>query len=510
LATAIRHARTVGDRRAETYALGNLGRVYEQTGQWAEAETLTRQALALAQRLNAGDIAYRWHWQLGRLLRQQGKIEPAIAAYDAAVAELRSLRNDLVAVNRDVQFSFRESVEPVYRESVELLVQTQNGAPTEQRLDKARQRIEALQLAELDNFFREACLDSRTVLLDQVVDQDNPKTAIVYPMLLPNQLAVIVKIPQQPLHYHAIPIPKQKVESILRQLQQNFTELDATDTVQTLSQQVYRWLIQPIEADLNRKQVNTLVFVLDGALRGIPMAGLYDGQRYLIETYAVALSVGLQLFPPQVLPAEQLRVLAAGLVDPPPQFQRQFPPLPEIRSEFERISKTGIATQQLLNQAFTSQALATKVNSAGVNVVHLATHGQFSSQAKETFILAADGPINVTQLDALLRSRNQASAEAIALLVLSACQTAEGDDRATLGLAGVAIKAGARSTLASLWQIDDRSTALLIGEFYQALTQGPITKAEALRRAQLALLKNYPNYDRPAYWAAYVLVGNWL
>ena len=509
LATAAQHAHSLGDRRAEAYALGNLGTVYEHAHQWKEAQEITQRALNLAQGMNAPDISYRWHWQRGRLLKQQGEIPEAIAAYDAAVDELRSLRGDLVSVNRDVQFSFRESVEPLYRESVELLVQTQGSEPAEQNLDKARQRIEALQLAELDNFFREACLDTRTVLLDKVV-QDNPTAAIIYPMILPNQLEVIVKIPQRSLHHHTIKIPRQEVENLLQQLQQNLTELDATDKIQTLSHQVYRWLIEPIEADLDRQGVNTLVFVLDGALRSIPMAGLYDGKHYLIEKYAVALSIGLQLLPPKSLSTERLNVLAAGLIDPPLQFRQQFRPLPEIKSEFALITKAGVANQQLLDQAFTSQSLASKVNSTGFNVVHLATHGQFSSQAKDTFILAADGPMNVTQLDSLLRSRNQVSSKAIELLVLSACQTAEGDNRATLGLAGVAVKAGARSTLASLWQIDDRSTALLMGEFYRELANSKVTKAEALRRAQLTLLKQYPNYSHTAFWAAYVLIGNWL
>lgn len=510
LATAIQQARQLEDRRAEAYALGNLGHVYEQTGQWQEAQTLTRQALNLAQGMNASDISYRWHWQLGRLFKQQGKLPEAIAAYDAAVNELRSLRGDLVAINREVQFSFRESVEPVYRESVELLLQLSGNQSNEQNLDKARQRIEALQLAELDNFFREACLDTRTVLLDKVVDQDNPTTAIIYPIILPHQLTVIVKFPRQPLHLHTIQISKVEVETLLQNLKQNLTEIDASDTVQTLSQQVYRWLIEPIQPNLKRQGVNTLVFVLDGALRSIPMAGLYDGEQYLVEKYAIAVSVGLQLFPPKSLTTEPLNVLAAGLVEPPPPFRQQFPPLPEIKSELALISQAGVSTQQLLNQSFTSRALEAKVNSTGFNVVHLATHGQFSSQARDTFILAADGPINVTQLDSLLRQRNQSQSKAIELLVLSACQTAEGDDRATLGLAGVAVKAGARSTLASLWQIDDRSTAILIGEFYRELATHKVTKAEALRRAQVALLEKYPNYSRPSYWAAYTLIGNWL
>ncbi len=142
-------------------------------------------------------------------------------------------------------------------------------------------------------------------------------------------------------------------------------------------------------------------------------------------------------------------------------------------------------------------------------VVHLATHGQFSSKADETFILTWDGRINVNQLDTLLRIRETESPNAIELLVLSACQTAAGDKRAALGLAGIAVRAGARSTLASLWNVDDKSTAELMSQFYRELTSQKLTKAEALRQAQLALLNN-PKYQHPLFWAAYVLVGNWL
>jgi CHAT domain-containing protein len=508
LAATVQQARALGDKHAESHALGTLGELYEQAGQPLNAQELTRQALALAQTLNASDIAYRWHWQMGRLLKQQGQIKDAIIEYDAAVSELQSLRSDLVAIGRNIQFSFKESVEPVYRESVQLLLQSQ--PISEQSLDKARQRMELLQLAELDNFFREACLNTQTVLIDKVVDQDNPTTAIVYPILLPNELQVIIKIPRQPLRHYAVQKSQTEVEQVLGNLRQNLAEPDTTEEVKALSQEVYNWLIRPIESDLQQKGVKTLVFVLDGALRSVPMSVLYDGKQYLVEKYAVALSLGLQLIQPKPLAQEQLKVLAAGLVQPPPNFS-QFPPLPEIKSEMGFIAEAGISTQQLLDQRFTGKALKTAVNSMPFNVVHLATHGQFSSQASETFILAADGPINVLQLDALLRDREQTrTTGAIELLVLSACETAAGDNRAALGLAGMAVRAGARSTLASLWQLDDRATAIFVKEFYRALAKEKVTKAEALRQAQLTLLRQYPNYDRPGFWAPYVLVGNWL
>ena len=512
LAKGVQQSRELGDKRAEAYALGTLGGLYEQTQQWASAKDLTEQALRLADVANAADIAYRWHWQLGRLLKQQGDTAGAIAAYDAAIDELQSLRNDLVAVNREVQFSFRDSVEPVYRQSVELLLQSQAAASeqtSEQTLNTARQRIEALQLAELDNFFRESCLNAATVLLDKVVDQDNLTTAILYPIILPDQLQVIAKIPGQPLRRYAVNQSQAEVESILTQLRQRITEPDTIAEVMSLAQQVYSWLIQPIESELERSGIKTLVFVLDGALRTVPMASLYDGKQYLVEKYAVALSPGLQLLDFEPIAKKKLQVLAAGLVQPPLNFQN-FPPLPEIQSEFNSIATAGVPITTLLDQDFTSKTLENQVNQATFNILHLATHGQFSSRAEDTFILASDGPINVTQFDTFLRRRDETQSQVIELLVLSACQTAAGDNRATLGLAGAAIRAGARSTLASLWNIGDRSTAILMGAFYKELATSKVTKAEALRRAQVMLLKQYPNYSRPSYWAAYVLVGNWL
>lgn len=246
--------------------------------------------------------------------------------------------------------------------------------------------------------------------------------------------------------------------------------------------------------------VKTLVFVLDQDLRNIPMAALYDGQQYLIERYAVALSPGLELTAAQNLAQARPQALSAGLETFP-----GFEELPAVGAELNQITQAGFPNATLLNQAFTSSALAQTLQRRVFQIVHLATHGQFSSRAEDTFLLAADGKINVTQLDQLLRQRTP-----IDLLVLSACQTAVGDNRATLGLAGVAIRAGARSTMASLWRVHDNATKDFIGFFYRALAQGNITKAEALRQAQLALMQQQEDYARPAYWAAYVLVGNWL
>lgn len=504
LAVAVKDAKDIGDPRATSYALGNLGGVYEKTQQISDAQDLTEQALLIAQAINAPDIAYRWQWQLGRLLRTQDNTTDAIAAYDEAVKSLQVLRHDLIAINPDVQFSFREEVEPVYRQLIDLLLATPQ--PSQQNLQKALQTVESLQLAELNNFFRAACLDSKRAI-NQVVDTEDRTAAIVYPIILSDRVEVILKLPQQTLRHYAIKVPQTQVASTLEDLRLQLIEPDTVEEAKSLSQKVYDWLIRPAEPVLAASSVKTLVFVLDGSLRNIPMAALYDAQRqeYLIQKYSVALAPSLQLIDPKPLKRQELKALTAGLSEP----RYGFEGLNFVKSEIEQI-QSEISSRVLLNKDFTTQALQNQINSVSFPVVHLATHGQFSSNADQTFILAWDKPIKVDDLNYLLRSSAQNKRpQPIELLVLSACETAAGDERAALGIAGVAIQAGARSTVASLWYLDDESTADLMTRFYGELAKTKGTKAEVLRQAQLALLKN-PNYAHPMYWAPYVLVGNWL
>lgn len=505
LATAVQQVRTLGDARAESYALGILGSLYETTQQWDDAQTLTQQALSLAQSIDAADIAYQWQWQLGRIFCKgtqpctaSKNLPKATAAYAEAVKMLQSLRSDLVAINQDVQFSFRESVEPVYRQFVELLLQSEESAPNPEHLSQAREVIEALQLAELDNFFREACINANPAKIDQI----DPHAAVIYPIILPNQFAVILSLPNQPLRYHTTRLPETEVERILTQMRQSLRPTAFVEDWLPLAQRVYDLLLRPWEAELATSDIKTLVFVPDGLLRSLPMAALHDGQRYLIERYSVVLTPGLQLLPSPAID-HQRQGLLAGLT----QARDNFAPLPNVAIEIQQI-ESEIPAQVLLDQSFTNQALQNRVDSTAASIVHLATHGQFSSNVDKTFILTWDGRINVKQLDSLLRSR-EGKLGPIELLVLSACQTATGDKRAALGMAGVAVRSGARSTLASLWSVSDRSTASLMIEFYRELSQPGMTKAEALRRAQVALL-HQDDYTSPYYWAPFVLLGNWL
>jgi len=501
LATITQQARTLKDRQVESYALGYLGQLYEQTQQLANAQTLTEQALTLAQSIKAPELAYRWQWQLGRLLKAQGNPQSAIAAYDQAVNTLQALRTDLVAINDTVQFSFRESVEPVYREFVGLLLQPLPGEEevSQAHLQQAREVIESLQLAELDNFFQEACLTSQS----QQIDYIDPTAAVFYPIILPDRLEVILSLPGQPLRHYATQASSVQVEDIIHQMRQSLRPTSLKKERLTLAQNLYDWLIRPAETALTQSNITTLVFVLDGSLRNLPMAALYDGEHYLVETYSLAIAPSLHLLSPQPLIPERLQVLTAGVSQSIPGFS----PLPAVEWELSQITNQ-VPALQLLNQDFTSVNLTDNLQTQPFSVVHLATHGQFSSDPEETFILAWDKKIKAKDFETLLRSTQAEPDDPIELLVLSACQTAIGDQRAALGLAGIATRSGARSTLATLWSVQDDSTAQLMVEFYKELNQGTLNKATALRHAQLSLLQQ--GYNHPYYWAPFILVGNWL
>ncbi|MBD2207422.1 CHAT domain-containing protein [Calothrix sp. FACHB-1219] len=504
LITASEQAQTLQDKRAEAYSLGYRGAIYQQQQKLPEADSFTSQALNLAINAKAPDIAYRWQWQLGRIGRQQKDFNKATSNYTDAFKNLQSLRSDLVATNPDIQFSFRKSVEPVYRELVDLLLKQKQP-----NLKLAREVIESLQLAELDDFFREACVDAQPQIIDQIVDKANSSTAVLYAFFLEHGLEVILKLPGEDLQRYSTPLAQNLANNTLKRLQQALSQVDKTKEVRTLSQEVYNWLIAPAQEKLKSSNIQNLVFVLDGGLRNIPMGALYDGQNYLIEKYAIALTPGLQLLNPRPLAKVKLSAIVAGISEERNIEAQNFNGLTYVQAELQEIQSQVQDSKQLLNKQFTKSNLQRQINRENYSVVHLATHGQFSSDPEKTFLLLWDNLLKAKELNNLLRTTDTKpnQQQPIELLVLSACETASGDERAALGLAGIAIRAGARSTVATLWNVNDESTSLLMKQFYQELTNPNITKAQALQNAQKFLLKEK---SQPYFWAPYTLVGNWL
>jgi CHAT domain-containing protein len=504
LAQTLQQARRINDVTAESYALGQLGELYEQARQWREAENLTQQALLKAETLQAPDVRYRWEWQLGRLQNQQGNRVAAVAAYQSAVKSLQSVRNDLLSISADVQFSFRDDVEPVYRGLVELLLDSESGKPpSQENLQQAIQQVNALQLAELNNFL--GCNLAQVVGLEQV--EADATAAKLYPMILPNKLAIVLERPgNQPLLYHEVRQPRAEILQTLQQLRRDLSTSDRTPEAVAGLKQLHTWLIAPFQTALN-SEIKTLVFVLDGELRNVPMAALYDGQQYLVNQYAVAVAPRLELFEPKPRPTK-LNVFLGGVGEPQTLQQRAFPKIEYLTPELEQIQQLVNAKQPLLNEAFTETNLEQQLQAGEFSAVHLKTHGIFSSDPEETFIVAYQELITGRDLGRLIQLGRLGEASPIELLVLSACSTAQGDNRAVLGLAGVAVQAGARSVVSTLWEAQDLPNTQLMIRFYQELLNPEISRAEALRRAQLHLLQQ--GYTTPHVWATYVLVGNWL
>ncbi|NJO97059.1 MAG: CHAT domain-containing protein [Hyellaceae cyanobacterium CSU_1_1] len=499
LAATIEQAKTIAYPQAQSYSLGLRGQIREKLKDWENAQQYTQEALILAQGINAPEVSYLWQWQLGRINQALGESTQAIANYTQAVELLQSLSRDLVAINPDVQYSFRDSVEPVYRGLVSLLLESDAGESIAQSsLEKAREVMESLQLAELNHFFREACLDAQEIDIDRL----DPQAAVIYPIILSDRLEVILSLPNQPLQHYSHKISQAQLEQVIKQFRHHIVIRSRRDFYRS-AQKLYDLVIRPAVDGLSKNAIKTLVIVPDGAFANIPFSAMFDGQHYLIEDYSIALTPGLQLLNPRSLTQVKLKTLIAGLTEKVDGFAG----LEYVTSELKEIA-SRIDSRVLVNQDFTSEALKQEIQYSDYPLVHIATHGQFSSSLEDTFLLAWDERININELDSILKGRNGDLTKAIELLVLSACETAAGDNRAALGMAGMAVRAGAKSTLATLWSVNDQATAKLMSSFYQELL-AQLPKAEAVRQAQLKLLHNRW-YKHPFYWASYVLLGNWL
>lgn len=506
LTQALTVAQNIGDAKAQSFALGSLGQLYESAGDYSTAMNLTRQAEFSAQQIQSSDSLYRWQWQAGRMLKAKGDIASAISAYEGAIATLQNIRGDLVS-NKELQLDFREQVEPVYRELIDLLLNASSDDLSEvnsqERVSPLKEVIdivELLKLAELENFFGDECVQVAKDKAQNEAGLANANVAVIYSIILSDRTEMILRSPDGSLKNYPISISKQEMEAKIEQLRY-FLELLTTEQYIPHAQDIYNLLIRPMEADLAVMQPDTLVFINDGALRQIPMSALHDGQNFLIEKYPIAITPSLSLTSNQPLERNQLKALSLGLTVAKPPFAA----LTNVEAELNIVQEI-LGGTELIDQEFTFSNLQTKLRRQNFPVVHMATHGKFGVDSQSTFLLGYDQPISIEELDNLLRSRGRR--EAVKLLTLSACQTATGNNRAALGIAGVAVRAGVESAVATLWYINDEATVPLVGEFYRQLRQPEITRAEALRQAQLQMISNV-SYNHPAVWSPFILIGNW-
>ncbi|MEO8626657.1 MAG: CHAT domain-containing protein [Betaproteobacteria bacterium] len=504
LSYAASNADAIGDRRIASYARGYLGGLYEDERRYAEALELTRKAVSDAQQVDAPESLYRWQWQAGRLLRKMRQTDAAIDAYRRAVYTLQSIRPELSMGYSGAQVSFRDSIGTIYFELVDLLLQrARAGGPREKiapDLLEARQTVELFKVAELRDYFRDDCVDtalSKVTKLEVVAQT----AVVIYPILLPDRTELLVSLPGG-LKSVVVPIGLDAMTAEVRELRRKL-EKRTTREYLVHAQTLYRWLIRPIEADLAAAKIDTLVFVPDGPLRTIPMAALHDGKQFLVAKYALAITPGLDLTDPRPVRRERIKMLAVGVSE----SVQGFAPLPRVAAELAALH-TMFNSTTLVDRDFVMANLEKQLHAEQYTILHVASHGEFSGTPSKTFLLTFDDKLTLDRLDQLIGLFKYRE-DPLELLTLSACETAEGDDRAALGMAGVAVRAGARSAVATFWQVHDAVAADLLTHFYRQLQDPSVTRAVALQRAQLKVLAD-PRYVHPGYWSPFLLINSWL
>jgi len=295
------------------------------------------------------------------------------------------------------------------------------------------------------------------------------------------------------------------------------------------AQQLYEWLIAPLEAELEAQGIQNLVFIMDSGLRSLPLAALHDGQRFLVEKYSVGLMPSFSITNTSYKNIQNAPVLAMGIAESSSLAKElNLSPLPAVPLELQAIASIRDG-ETFLNEKVTLETL--KTQSQNAKIVHLATHGEFKSGPLEnSYILLWNDLLRLNQLRELGWNNRQSPIE---LFVFTAARTTIGDENAELGFAGLALQAGVKSALSSLWYVSDEGTLGLTLEFYQQLNTAPI-KAEALRQAQLAMLKGHVRIEggelrasrqsiplppilanqkdqslsHPYYWAGFTMIGS--
>lgn len=505
LVRAAEEAKASEDAFLESYALGHLGGLYLREGRTEEALHLTQTASRLAESTGAVAGLARWSWQEGRLLWAKGQVAPALDALERAVGLLEEARQAIILQRGDANaLDFRYAVAPIYRDLTERLLEASdlagNAHDRKALLVRARSVTEVYKAAELRDYFRDQCvadLEMRTVSAEQVADG----AAVVYPIALDDRLELLVTLPGG-IERYTVAESAQSLEKDAREFRDLVMGL--TNRYRRPAKRLYDALVAPYEAELEKQGIETIVWVPDGALLTVPFAALWDGEAFLIERYAVSTTPTLDLVDPRPLDRSALNPLLVGVSE----GISDFAPLPAVEAELASV-KERIGGRVLLNAAFSAKDFAETIANNRPGVIHIASHAVFGGDPSASFLLAHDGPLEFERFGSIIRSTRFRD-EPVELLVLSACQTAAGNDRAALGLAGLAIRSGARSAIGSLWRVDDWRTTGLFEAFYDALEEPGMSRAGALRAAQLTMIRSSALTRHPRDWAAFQLISNWL
>ncbi|MEW6497552.1 MAG: CHAT domain-containing protein, partial [Cyanobacteriota bacterium] len=427
------------------------------------------------------------------------------------------------------------------------------------QIEKAIALLEQLRMQEFQNYFEgnltadtteSASLEQTQAVLSSIAENTGKTPAVIYVFTQPDQLQLILVTPtDKPILKTVYDTNNDALLKMVSKFRSEVTEPRKKTGYQAAAKQLYQWLVAPLESELQAKKIDTLVFSMDADLRSLPLAALYDGQQFLVEKYSIGLIPSINLTDTRYADVKTTEVLAMGAS----KFDDQNP-LPAVpvelstivgkqnvaaenrellpANQFQILSKGFWSGESFLNQGFTLTNLKAQRTQTPFGVIHLATHGQFNLGApRNSYIQLWDTKLRLDQLRQM--GWNNPPVE---LLVLSACRTALGNEDAEFGFGGLAVAAGVKSALASLWYVSDEGTLALITEFYQRLKTAPI-KAEALREAQIAMIKgqvrieggklrgieqgdssiplppeleNIDDKDlsHPYYWSAFTMIGS--
>ena len=365
--------------------------------------------------------------------------------------------------------------------------------------------------------------------LRKIAEQTGNQSAVVYVTLLPNQIELVLFTPEGvPIRQVVPDVGEEEVLATARELHRNITHPHFRNSDRYLKSagQLYQWLIAPLKDELTVAQTDTLLFSMDEGLRALPIAALHDGKQFLVEQYSFSMIPSLSLIDTRYRALQNTQALGMGA-----STFTDLNPLPAVPVELSAITQHIWQGEAFLNESFTRNNLVAERQEFPYPIVHLATHGEFQSgDPSNSYIQLWDEKLRLDELR-LLGWNNPA----VELLVLSACKTAVGDPQAELGFAGLAVAAGVKSAMASLWYVSDEGTLALMTEFYSHLTDSQI-KAEALRQAQIAMIRGHvsveagelrgsglrgsiplppelahfenTNLSHPYYWSAFTTIGS--
>ncbi|MEG4329073.1 CHAT domain-containing protein [Microcoleus sp. herbarium5] len=408
-------------------------------------------------------------------------------------------------------------------------------------LTEAVTRIEENWEQEYQNYFeqdfesRAKTTEAISKTLSRLAVQTKKKPALIYAIPRTDQLELILILPDRPPILRSIPEAKQeKLLSVVQEFRSEITNPVKLNTTSYLepAQQLYKWIVAPLETDLQTAKIETLLFCVGAGLRTVPLAAMHDGKQFLIQKYSLSRIPAFKLTDSNYTDLRNAQVLAMGASDFAETANKE--PLPAVPFELGAIARQWPG-KSFLNEDFTIVNLQSQRLQQKYGIIHLATHAEFRpGTPNNSYIQFWDTQLGLDQMRDLKWNNPP-----LELLVLSACRTALGDKEAELGFAGLALQSGAKSALASLWYVSDAGTLALMTEFYQQLkisrrNDPPIIKAEAMRQAQIAAIEgkvtieggqlrssrgetplppSIPKLDskdlsHPYYWAAFSIIGS--